>query len=172
MPFRISAVFSGIALLLICLGSPARQSTNWTAPQHGWLYVIDTNKSAVSATIYLVDPGSGTIRGSITTGYLSWAALSPDGSRLYIASVHSGQGSIAAIDTFTGTTVATTVLSNLTMYIDWPTAPSLAVSADGEKLFVERLRTLAAGNDIYSISTIDTTTMRVLPGEVQVPRPT
>jgi DNA-binding beta-propeller fold protein YncE len=169
MPFRISAVFRGVALLIICLGSDARQSTNWTLPQHGWLYVIDTNKSAATATIHLVDPTSGIIRGGIATGYLPLAVLSPDGSRLYVASIQGAQGSIIAVDTATGTVVATAVLPNLAMYIDWPTAPSLAVSTDGKKLFVERLRTPFPGNDIYSVSTIDTTTMKVLPDEIQIP---
>ena len=62
---------------------------NWAKPQAGWLYVLDPKPQAGGAggRVWLVDPETAKVMGSIRTGDGADFALSPDGSRLYVASV-------------------------------------------------------------------------------------
>jgi hypothetical protein len=75
---------------------------NWAKPEPGWLYVLDPKPDAggPGGRVWLVDPEAGKVMGSIRTGDNADFALSPDGSRLYVASITEGDSSeLAVIDT-------------------------------------------------------------------------
>lgn len=68
--------------------APAIAVENWTKPQPGWLYVLDPKpKDGTGGRVWLIDPQSGKSMGSIRTGEAADFAISPDGSRLYVASL-------------------------------------------------------------------------------------
>ncbi len=62
---------------------------NWAKPQPGWLYVLDPKPDAAGpgGRIWLINPETAKVMGSIRTGNNADFALSPDGSRLYVASI-------------------------------------------------------------------------------------
>ena len=79
---------------------------NWTTPKPGWLYVLDegADRRTTGERVWLVDPENSKAMGSIHTGDHADFALSPDGTRLYIASAAQGDTSeLAVIDTVSGT---------------------------------------------------------------------
>lgn len=81
------------------------QIENWTKPQPGWLYILDPKPDTNSSggRVWLLDPDSSKAMGSIRTGDHADFALSPDGSRLYVASSTEGDsGELAVIDTAEG----------------------------------------------------------------------
>jgi hypothetical protein len=84
------------------------QIENWSKPETGWLYVLDAKRDAggVGGRVWLIDPESGKVMGSIRTGDNPDFALSPDGSRLYVASITQGDSSeLAVIDTAAGAVI-------------------------------------------------------------------
>ena len=57
---------------------------NWVRPEPGWLYVLDPKPDAggPGGRVWIIDPETGKVMGSIRTGDNADFALSPDGSRL------------------------------------------------------------------------------------------
>jgi hypothetical protein len=171
--YILSCRKTGCLLCILATAASVSTSTasprSWVTPQSGWLYVIDTNNSANIASIHVLDPATGFISGSISAGYLPSAALSADGSRLYVASGGSELGSLNIIDTASGSSLASIPVPNLAVYIGLPAFQSLAVSPDSSKVYVERLTTLRPGVDTYSVATIDTVDRKRLSGEINLP---
>src|SRR5437879_4665479 len=58
----------------------------WTKPKSGWLWVLDVHPAG--GHVLLVDPKTQTVPARIVTGPYPDIALSPDGSRLYVATAH------------------------------------------------------------------------------------
>jgi hypothetical protein len=90
-------------------GSAPQQSNivieNWVKPESGWLYLLDPkpNVGGPGGRVWLIDPGTGIVKGSIRTGDSADFALAPDGTRLYVASLTQGDASaLAVIDTAEG----------------------------------------------------------------------
>ena len=83
---RITANFAVILIVatfgLPVNGQPTPEIVQWTTPEPGWLFLLDSE----SSRIFLVDPTAGTIKGTISTGNASDFALSHDGGRLYVTS--------------------------------------------------------------------------------------
>src|ERR1035438_849351 len=81
------------------------QVESWTKPKQGWLYVLDPKPEAggPAGRVWLIDPETGKVMGNIRTGDNADFALTPDGSRLYVASITEGDSSeLAVIDTVQG----------------------------------------------------------------------
>src|SRR5208282_4718670 len=77
----------------------------WNRPAPGWLYVLDPKPDAggPGGRVWLIDPETAKVMGGIRTGDNPDFALSPDGSRLYVASITEGDSSeLAVIDTAQG----------------------------------------------------------------------
>ena len=146
-----STVVSGAAHLL-----PA----SWQAPRSGWLYVLDPSQLGPESQVLLVDPGSGTVKGVIRADSDPAMALSPDGRRLYLASRRGGTDTLSAIDTASGRVLARAALPFRWGNTLLPTSPSMAVSADGTRLYVRTLQTLASGLDRETVATFETATLR------------
>ena len=143
----------------------------WTKPERGWLYVLDPKPEAggPGGRIWLVDPETAKLMGSIHTGDHADLALSPDGSRLYIASVTDGDMSeLAVIDTAAGTVVETTTVQDRALTGGLPPFSTMAVSRDGLALRILIDAPKSADADSFLLATLDTRTGDFLPKSVHL----
>ena len=118
-------------------GAPKTAMESWTKPRSGWLYVVDPQPESSGSHIWLFDPGTAAVMGSIRTGYQPDIALSPDGSRLYIISGERESGEVAVVNTTDGS-VREISFSGRVLYTPWyqtlPPFNSIAISSDGKAL--------------------------------------
>ena len=106
----------------------------WAKPESGWLYVLDPQPipHSYSGLVWLLDPATAKVMGAVSTGSDPDFALSPDGTRLYVASDGKDQQSnIAVIDTSSGAVIAKTSVENRVVAASLPPYSSMAVSGDG-----------------------------------------
>jgi hypothetical protein len=69
-----------LAILLTLAALPAgAEPDRWTAPQPGWLYVIDHYASR--SRLLLVEPEQGKVMGSLSLGYSAEMSLFRNGAR-------------------------------------------------------------------------------------------
>jgi DNA-binding beta-propeller fold protein YncE len=107
----------------------------WTKPQRGWLYVLDPRSEPdhPGSRVWVLDPKTTTVMGSVRAGSDPDFALSPDGSRLYIASGERESGELEVLDTATGT-VKRFPFPDRVLYKPWfealPPFSAMTVSAD------------------------------------------
>ena len=107
---------------------------NWAKPEPGWLYVLDPKPDAggPGGRIWLIDPATAKVMGSIRTGDNADFALSPNGGRLYVASITEGDTSeFAVIDTAQGTVLQRGGIGDREVANVLPAFSSMAVSGDG-----------------------------------------
>jgi len=107
---------------------------SWTRPESGWLYVLDPkpNAGASGGRVWLIEPEAGKVMGSIRTGDNPDFAVSPDGSRLYVASIIEGDSSeLAVIDTAQGVVIQRAKLEDREVAAVLPSFSAMAVSGDG-----------------------------------------
>jgi hypothetical protein len=144
---------------------------NWVKPKSGWLYVLDPKPEAKKpgGRIWLVDPETGKVTGSIRTGDNPDFALSPDGSRLYIASITEGDSSeLAAIDTTQGVVLQRGEIENREAGDVLPSFSTMAVSADGSALRILLDTPKSADADSFLFATFNTQTGEFLPKAVHL----
>ena len=145
---------------------------NWTKPQPGWLYVLDPKPEAgwAGGRIWLVDPNTGKVMGSIRTGDNADFALSPDGLRLYVASVTEGDSSeMAVIDTVAGAILKSgAVNSRAVTDALLPPFSMMAVSGDGLALRILIDTPEQPDRDAYLLATFDANAGEFLPGIVRL----
>jgi DNA-binding beta-propeller fold protein YncE len=112
---------------------------NWVKPEPGWLYVLDPEPAAGTpgGRVWLLDPETAKVMGSIRTGDNPDFALSPDGSHLYVASITEHDSSeLAVIDTAVGVVQQrNTIVYRETANV-LPSFSAMAVSGDGLALHV------------------------------------
>jgi hypothetical protein len=145
---------------------------NWTRPQPGWLYVLDPKPESgwSGGRIWLVDPETGEVMGSIRTGDNADFALSPDGSRLYVASVIEGDSSeMAVIDTVEGVVLKSgTVGGRAVAEGLLPPFSTMAVSGDGLALRILIDTPQEPDKDAFLLATFATSAGEFLPGIVHL----
>src|ERR1700691_4520083 len=112
---------------------------SWTKPESGWLYILDArpDNGETGGRIWLVDPATRKVMGSIRTSYHPDFALSPGGSLLYIASdprMHSTE--ITVVDTATGMLLGGQEVQDRAVPPVMPAYSTLMLSDDGAKLWV------------------------------------
>ena len=132
---------------------------NWTKPEAGWLYVLDAkpDAGAPGGRVWLVEPEAGKVMGSIRTGDNADFALSPDGSRLYVASITRGDSSeLAVIDTGRGVVVQRSAVDDREVGNVLPSFSTMAVSGDGLALRILRDTPKSAEADAFLLATFDT----------------
>ena len=177
--FYLLSVFSalGFAAYAVGAGAPAGQNgapkqtkssagskfeiENWTKPEPGWLYVLDPKPDAggQGGRIWLFDPETAKVMGSIRTGDNPDFALSPDGSRLYVASITEGDSSeLAVIDTAAGAIVQRSAVEDREVGDVIPSFSTMAVSGDGLALRIVRDTPKTQDADMFLLATFDTTT--------------
>ena len=142
----------------------------WTRPKRGWLYVLDPRSESdhPGSRVWLVDPKSAKVMGSIRAGSDPDFALSPDGTRLYVASGERESGELAAIDTATGA-VKRFPFPDRILYKPWyealPPFSPMVVSSDGAvRILVHRL--FSPEKIGYQLWTFDTTNGRFLSAHI------
>jgi hypothetical protein len=107
---------------------------SWSRPEPGWLYVLDPkpDTGAPGGHIWLIEPENGKVMGSIRTGDNPDFALSPDGGRLYVASIIEGDSSeLAVIDTAQGAVIQRAKVEDREVAAVLPSFSAMAVSGDG-----------------------------------------
>src|SRR5271156_2476394 len=117
------------------------QVENWAKPRPGWLYVLDSKPDAggPGGRVWLLDPETTKVMGSIRTGDNADFALSPDGSRLYVASITDGDSSeLAVIDTAQGVVLKRDTIDDREAGNALPAFSTMAVSGDGLALRILR----------------------------------
>jgi DNA-binding beta-propeller fold protein YncE len=143
----------------------------WAKPQSGWLYVLDSQPdvSGQGGRIWLVDPEAGKARGSIRTGDKADFALSPDGRRLYVASLVNGDASeLAVIDTVQGAVLKSVGVNSRALPGELPPFSTMAVSADGLALRILINAPKSADQDSFLLATFDTRAGEFIPGVVHL----
>jgi len=144
---------------------------NWATPKSGWLYVLDSkpDANAPGGCIWLLDPGSGEVKGRIRTGGHADFALSPDGGTLFVASDAGGDSSdLAVIDTAQGMVVErATIAERAVADVPMPFS-TMAVSGDGSTLRI-LIETPGSGDaESYLLAAFDTRAGDFLPGSVHL----
>jgi YVTN family beta-propeller protein len=141
---------------------------NWTKPQAGWLYVLDArpNVGDTGGHVWLLDPENGKVMGSIHTGNHPDFALSPDGSRLYIASETRVDGArLGIVDTSSGEVFGGEVIYGRITPNIIPAFSTMAVSGDGKFL---RILVRTPDSDSAQLDTINADSGKRMPGLVHL----
>jgi hypothetical protein len=143
----------------------------WNRPEPGWLYVLDPKPDAGGprGRVWLIDPETAKVMGSIRTGDNADFALSPDGSRLYVASVMDARSSeLAVIDTAQGVVLKSGMVGGRAVTDGLPPFSTMAVSGDGLALRILIDDPKASGADSLLLATFDTQAGEFLPGIVHL----
>jgi hypothetical protein len=144
---------------------------NWAKPAPGWLYVLDPkpDASGPGGRVWLVDPETAKVMGSIRTGGNADFALSPDGSRLYVASITDGDSSeFAAIDTAQGVVLQRGTIEDREVANVLPSFSVMAVSGDGLVLRILIDAPKSSEADSFLLAAFDTQTGDFLPKSVHL----
>jgi DNA-binding beta-propeller fold protein YncE len=151
------------------------QIANWTQPESGWLYVVDPRPGDdTGGRIWLVDPASSKdgvakVMGSVITGDKPDFALSPDGSRLYVASLTEGeQSEFAVIDTAAGTVVQRATIDGRVIYDELPPFSTMGISADGSVVRILTDAPKSDDKDAFVLASFDTRTGEFLRRNIHV----
>jgi hypothetical protein len=134
---------------------------SWVRPQSGWLYVIDPrpDSSGPGERIWLVDPETSKVMGSIQTGSNADFALLPDGGRLFVASIIDRDTSeLAVIDTEKGVVLQRTTIEDREVGDVLPSFSMMAVSGDGLALRILRDTPESEDRDMFLLATFNTQT--------------
>ncbi|HEY6465719.1 MAG TPA: hypothetical protein VIY69_06995 [Candidatus Acidoferrales bacterium] len=186
-PASLSAIllFVAVAYLLAIARPPSAQTSpddaetassapiqvrEWLKPDRGWLYVLDPVDPTTESPghVWLLDPSTGRVMGVINTGADPDFALSPDGSRLYIAAKGKDRFSnVAIIDTAGGTILKTITVGNRVIREGLPTYSGLSVSADGLALRI-LTSSYAGSKGDFVLETMDTRTGDLWPQEINL----
>ncbi|MGB7333577.1 MAG: hypothetical protein WBD25_19480, partial [Terriglobales bacterium] len=134
---------------------------NWVKPKPGWLYVLGPKPDAggPGGRVWLLDPETDKVMGSIRTGENPDFALAPDGSHLYVASITEGDSSeLAVIDTAQGAVLKRDTIDDREVGNALPAFSTMAVSGDGLALRILRDTPQSEDRDTFLFTTFDTQT--------------
>ena len=154
------------------IAPPKTATESWTKPpRSGWLYVVDPQPESSGSRIWLFDPGTAAVMGSIRTGYQPDIALSPDGSRLYIISGERESGEVAVVNTADGS-VREISFPGRVLYTPWyqtlPPFNGIALSSDGKALRILQQSSFPPEREELQIWSFDTTKGSFSPTRVEV----
>lgn len=151
--------------------APKTAMESWTKPRSGWLYVVDPQPESSGSRIWLFDPGTAAVMGSIRTGYQPEIALSPDGSRLYIISGERESGEVAVVNTADGSVRETSFQARV-LYTPWyltlPPFNSIALSSDGKALRILQQSSFPPEGAQPQIWSFDTTNESFSPTRAEI----
>ena len=146
--------------------TPPLAVQQWTRPQSGWLYVLDSNDMRETAQVLLVNPFQRAVVGTIQVGYAPDMALSPDGRRLYVAS--GARGVISVVNTETGSLVQQFPEEDRTVQLLAPVVPIMTVSPNGRWLAVVEMTGSTDKTATYSLSIFDALNSYALAGHTSM----
>lgn len=168
-----------IALTAFCLlaaacGSPSN-ATPPGAPradgvnEPGTLYVLDPNGLASDSKVIALDVATGEVARTYDAGRDPGFAVSPDGTRLYVASRSETEDTLEVIDTATGSVLQRVKLRDRWMSTLPAYVPTLRVTPDGRWVYVLEADVTGPDASGYSVATFDTHTGRLLPKSAPLP---
>lgn len=177
------AVTSALSSCQQPAGNDPRHDTSRAAshePPHQLLYIVDSDRSSFDSheRLFALDPESKEIVKTYPTGAHPDIALSPDGTRLYVASESrvpeglegAGTGRLDVVDTATGTTVASVADPDRWVAMGPLYGSEMALSADGHWLYVQRLTPGAEHTADESVAIFDTVTNKFLADAIPLPK--
>lgn len=132
------------------------------------LYILD----GIGQRIHLVDSRRGEVIQTLKTGYSPDLAVSPDGSRLYVAYTDFDSKEprkLSVVDTATGRFLETVDNPDAPKWDFSPPFSSMAISANGKRLYVLGRRSLPPSTDVHFVSTFDTENRAFLSEVANVP---
>lgn len=141
------------------------------SPPAETLYVLDPNGESHTGRIVQVDTGSHRVERSFATGYDPAMAVSPDGSRLFIASAQqNGKGALrdvlTVVDAATGAVMTKTAVEDRWEGVGVTLHPTMATSPDGRLLYVLQGQLTGPDAAAYSVATYDTAAEEFLPATI------
>lgn len=171
---RIAVLIALIALATTASGGtePDRvEVQSWQPARAGWLYVVDA--TTAESRIFLFDPERSEVAGIIRTGHNPDIAVSPQGDRIYLASVVSDCGQsncdlLTAIDTQSGRILSTTPIPDRVHYKVYPTSSRMSVSADGRTVYLLKWQGLPSGDTPVALASFDTVRERFSAGVIDL----
>ncbi|HEV2757007.1 MAG TPA: amine dehydrogenase large subunit [Actinomycetota bacterium] len=147
----------------------AGRSAAGIVQEPGILYVLDPQNLGMSSQILAVDTVAGEIRRTYDAGRDPAMAVSPDGTRLYVASRDGSGDTLRVVDAATGEVLQEVALRNRWMSSLPAYFPTMELSSDGRWLYI--LEALVTGGDATedSVAVFDTRTGKLLPRSASVP---
>jgi hypothetical protein len=138
---QLAAIF----VFVTCVLSGCQEVASYRAPRQ-ILYIVDSDRGSFDSheRVFAMDPERKQIVMNYATGARPDIALSPDGTRLYVASESrmpegpegAGAGRLDVIDTETGAIVASVADPNRWIAMGPLYGSNMALSADGHWLYV------------------------------------
>jgi hypothetical protein len=145
---------------------------------HRPLYIVDSdgNSSTSRERLFALDPATKGIVKTYPTGSHPDIALSPDGTRLYVASESRtpegaegpGAGRLDVVDTGTGTTLASIANPHRWIQMGPLYGSEMALSADGRWLYVYKLRPGPENGVSEFVAIFDTASNKFLPDTISL----
>lgn len=142
---------------------------SWTAPQPGWLYMLDPNNLQDEGQILLVDPTNGAVNGAIRTGHAPDMAVTSDGSKLFVVSLQGDHQVLSVVDTKTGQQLSSITVPGRVAYTASPPWSGMVVSRGDRQLHISRTLKDVPGQSEYGIATYDISAGRLLVESASLP---
>jgi hypothetical protein len=163
---------------VFAIAASAAQQTPKDDTSRELLYIVDSDhgNSDSHERVFSFDPEHKAIVRNYSAGAHPDIALSPDGTRLYLAYDEmspdrtEGQGKLDVVDTATGAVVASVANPNRWMAMGPFYNSEMVLSADGRWLFLKKLTLDFNHLPVDAIATFDTATNKFLPDTISLPK--
>ena len=166
----IAAVMAVAALVTASCGEASSSDASASAAASELLYVLDPNHLADDSEVHVVDPESAQVVKTFPAAADPMMTVSPDGSRLFVASSDGVEDRLQVIDTSSGEVVASAPVHDRFGFTLPAYFPTMATSSDGRWVFVLGV-TIDRPNDAsYSLSTFDVRRGEFLPSPMRLGR--
>jgi len=161
----------------IAVSSSGHQTPSPDLPRE-LLYIVDSDHGNADSheRLFSVDPRRKVIVRNYPTGSRPDIALSPDGTRLYVAYEEmspdrkEGQGKLDVIETATGTVVASTANPNRWVAMGPLYSSEMALSADGRWLYMKKLTLDLNHLPVEAVAIFDTAASKFLADTISLPK--
>jgi hypothetical protein len=162
---------ASIASALLALAVPPWSvgAQQWTAPQPGWLYVLDIGGSSTNGAVFLVNPITDKITYELPFGYHPDFGLCANGSKLYVVSGSQSSGVLSVFATETGNLLTEIPIADRAVYTVQPSTPGITCSNDGRWVFLQQMITVNPGVDEHGLLIVDAQNNRLSPYTIQLP---
>ena len=179
LALRIVVAVVATSSLSGCQPAPANQAPGSSLPRQ-LLYIVDSDRGSSDSheRLFAVDPERKAIVRTYATGSHPDIALSPDGTRLYVASESrvpegpegAGAGRLDVVDTETGATLASVANPHRWVAMGPLYGSEMALSADGHWLYVHK--TMPGPENTVSdfVAIFDTAANKFLPDTISLPQ--
>jgi YVTN family beta-propeller protein len=173
---RRGAVLLAVLLAFAACGSPSPEidaGSRAPAAAADLVYVLDAAALAETSSVVVVDAATGDVVREYPAGRDPAMALSPDGTRLFLASRWGDEASqtdrLDLIDTATGEVVRSVPLEHRWANTLPAYFPTIEVSEDGRWVHVLQTKVLGGDSAEYSVATVNAQNGQALPENAATP---